>query len=447
MPDAASTDRRREGVILAALAAVQFVNIVDFVIVMPLGPTLMRSLGVGASEFSVIVSAYTIAAGIAGVLLSPLLDRVGRRAAFLTLFAGFLVGTLLCGLVSTYPLLVAARIATGAFGGVIGGVAFAILGDVFPEERRGRATGVLMSAFAMASVAGVPLGLVLGTRFGWQTPFLALAALGLPVFAVAALTLPPLTDHVARGPGGVPLRDKPLRRTVETFVRPDHLAGFALTAVLMLGGFAVVPYISAYLLGNAGVTEAELPLVYVAGGAVTLVGSPLVGRLADKYGKLRAFRFAAPASALVMCGMTVLPRVGVAVAAVAVAMLMLVNTARMVAAMALMVGSVAPERRGGFLSANSAVQHAASGLGALLAGQVVTVADDGRLERFGVVGIAAAVVTLLSLPLAARLRAAGPSAPADPALSLAAAAEATCDAEVSAAALGLSNEIPAPESA
>ena len=421
----AAADRRRERVVLAALAAVQFVNIVDFMIVMPLGPRLMRDLGIGAPEFSIVVSSYTVAAGVAGVLLSPLLDRVGRRSAFVLLFAGFLVGTLLCGLASTYPLLVAARVATGACGGVLGGVAFAILGDVFPDERRGQATGVLMSAFALASVAGVPLGLLLGTRFGWQTPFLALAGLGLPVLAVAVVALPPLTGHVSSGGGG-----QPLRRTVETFARPDHLAGFALTAALMLGGFAVVPYVSAYLVGNAGVTESQLPLVYVAGGAVTLVGAPLVGRLADRHGKLVVFRIAAPASAVVMLGVTVLPAVGVAVAAAAVAALMLVNTARMVAATALIVGSVAPERRGGFLGANSAVQHAASGLGAVLAGQAITVADDGRLEGYSLVGAAAAVVTLLSLPLAARLRPAGPAVDTAPPFSLAAAAEATCDADL-----------------
>src|SRR4029077_1599506 len=103
-----------------------------------------------------------------------------------------------CGLAPTYATLVLARVLTGMFGGILGGLALAIIGDVFPEERRGRATGALMSGFALASIAGVPFGLYLGTRFGWQIPFLLLAASGCPVLAVAAITLPPLRSHIGQ---------------------------------------------------------------------------------------------------------------------------------------------------------------------------------------------------------------------------------------------------------
>src|SRR5213078_2051390 len=148
--------------------------------------------------FGWVVSAYTMAAGVAGLVASSLMDRFGRKAGFLGLFVGFLVGTLLCGLAPSYRTLLAARVVTGAFGGILGGMALAIIGDVFPEQRRGRATAALMSAFALASVAGVPFGLYLGTRFGWHAPFLLLAALGCPVLAIGARTLPPLRDHIGR---------------------------------------------------------------------------------------------------------------------------------------------------------------------------------------------------------------------------------------------------------
>lgn len=427
--------RRRERVLLASLAAVQFVSIVDFVIMMPLGPQLMRNLRVGPADFGLVVSAYTVAAGLAGIAFAPLLDRVGRRAGFLGLYSAFLVGTLLCGLAPGFRTLLAARAAAGTFGGLLGGMALTIVGDVFPEARRGRATGVLMTSFALASVAGVPIGLWLGTRYGWRVPFLALAGLGCPVLAVAAAAMPPLRGHLA-----VARRAASPVAWVAAFADPGHLAAFGLTVTLMLGGFAVVPFISTYLVGNAGVAESQLPIVYVVGGAVTLFGAPLVGRLADRYGKLRVFRVAAPMSAAVMLGITCLPRAGVAVASAAVAGLMLVNTSRMVAATAMITGSVPPERRGGFMAANSSIQHLAAGLGTFLAGHVVVEAAGGRLERFGWVGLAAAAVTLLSLPLAARLRPAsapaGAAFPLDPAASLAAAAEATCDAGEPLVALG-----------
>jgi MFS transporter, DHA1 family, inner membrane transport protein len=418
------TERRGlERIVLLTLAAVQFTSIVDFMVVMPLGPQLMRTLRINPAQFGLVVSSYTFAAGVAGLVASSLVDRFGRKAAFLSLYAGFLIGTLLCGLAPSYATLVAARFATGAFGGILGGMALAIIGDVFPEERRGRATGALMSAFALASVLGVPFGLYLGTRFGWHAPFLLLAALGCPVLAVAARVLPPLRDHVGRASSA-----HPLRLLAQTFADPNHLNAFALVVTLMFGGFAVIPYISAYLVYNVGMPEARLPLVYVAGGGLTLVAAPMIGRLADRYGKLQVYRVVALISAVLMLVVTNLPRVNLAVAIAAVAALMVSNAGRMVAAMAMVTGSVVPERRGGFMSANSSVQHLSTGLGAFVGGRLIVRAADGSLRHFDLVGLIAVAATLLSLWLAGRLRPAGPSRVTSPARSLGAAAEASCDA-------------------
>jgi MFS transporter, DHA1 family, inner membrane transport protein len=148
----AERQRRRERIVLLILGAVQFTTIVDFMIVMPLGPQLMRTLEIGPAKFGLIVSSYTFAAGAAGLVASAIVDRFARRTTFIALNAGFLLGTLLCGLAPSYETLLAARVATGAFGGILGGMAMAIIGDVFPEERRGRATGSLMVGFSLASV-------------------------------------------------------------------------------------------------------------------------------------------------------------------------------------------------------------------------------------------------------------------------------------------------------
>lgn len=401
-----------ERLILLVLAAVQFTSIVDFMIVMPLGKQLMRVLHIGPDRFGLIVSSYTLSAGAAGLVASGVIDRFGRKSAFLTLYAGFLVGTLLCGLASTYPALLAARIATGAFGGVLGGLAMATIGDVFPDHRRGRATGVLMSAFALASVAGVPIGLSLGTDFGWQVPFLALAGLGLPLLIVGAIVLPPMRGHLTKG-----RHAHPIRSLVETFTDPNCLNAFALIATLMVGSFGVVSYVATYLIANGGVSERDLRWVYAAGGACTLVSSPIVGRLADRFGKLRTYRVIAPMSAAVMMAITVLPRVSLAVAALMVALLMVTNSGRMVPAMAMVTGSVEPRRRGGFLSANSSVQHIAAGVGAFIASRILVEAPDGRLLNYPYVGLIAAATGLLSIGLAGRLRAATRAIPVAPSAS------------------------------
>src|SRR5690606_3776686 len=143
----------------------QFTTIVDFMIVMPLGPQLMRKLEIGPAQFGLIVSSYTFAAGAAGLVASAIVDRFARRTTFMILYAGFLLGTLFCALAPSYPLLGAARVAAGAFGGILGRMAMTTIGDVFPDERRGRATGSLMSGFALASVVGGPFGLSLGTNY------------------------------------------------------------------------------------------------------------------------------------------------------------------------------------------------------------------------------------------------------------------------------------------
>jgi MFS transporter, DHA1 family, inner membrane transport protein len=294
--------RGLERVVLLTLAAVQFTSIVDFMVVIPLGPQLRESLGIDPSQFGLAVSSYTFAAAIAGIVASPLVDRIGRKQSFLTIYTGFLVGTLLCGLAPTYRTLVAARVATGAFGGILGGMALAIIGDVFPEERRGRATGALMSAFALASVVGVPFGLYLGMRFDWHVPFLLLAALGCPVLVIAAKVLPPLRDHLGRSS-----HVHPLRALAETFTQVNHLNAFALVASMMFGGFAIIANLSFYLVGNVGLPKFKLPLTYVVGGGLTLVAAPLIGRMADRYGKLRIYRIIAPLTAMLMLIVTNLP--------------------------------------------------------------------------------------------------------------------------------------------
>lgn len=419
-------DRRAfERTVVLTLSAVQLTSIVDFMVIMPLGSRLMRELHVSPDRFGWIVSSYTFAAALAGLVAASVMDRFGRRSAFLSLYVGFLVGTLLCGLAPNFWALLAARVVTGAFGGILGGLALAIIGDVFPEERRGRATGAMMSAFALASVVGVPFGLFLGTRLGWHAPFLLLVVLGLPILVVAYRVLPPLNDHLI---GHHAARAHPLHLLLTTFAEPNHLRAFALVISMMLGGFAVVTYLSPFLVLNVGISEDELLWVYVAGGTLTLFTSPYVGRLADRFGKLPVYQVIAPLSALLMLLATHLPRVPLFVAMLVFGLLMVSNSGRMVAAMAMITGAVAPHRRGGFMSANSAVQHVATGIGAWLGGQMLSENLDHSLRHYGRVGWVAAAFTLLSVYLAARLRPAA-STTTTPAFAIAAAAEANADAD------------------
>ncbi len=407
-------DLGTERAVLLTLAAVQFTSIVDFMVIMPLGPQLMRTLEINPAQFGLVVSSYTLSAGLAGVVASTLVDRFGRKSTFLTLYVGFLIGTLLCGLAPTYLALLAARVVTGAFGGVLGGLAMTIIGDVFPEERRGRATGTLMSAFSLASIIGVPFGLYLGTRWGWHSPFLMLVALGLPVLGVGWWALPPLRGHLNKQV------TNQFSKLVETYTHPNHLRAFALIVSVMFGTFMVVPFISPYLVANVGILEKDLPWLYVGGGLLALIGAPLVGWWADRVGKFPVYRVIAPLSAALMIGLTTLPRAPLFVAVGFVALLMMTNSGRMVAAMAMVTGCVEPRLRGGFLSANSSVQHVSSGLGAFVAGLIIREGAHKELLNYWVVGAIGAASTVLSIWLASRLKVAAPAMPAkDPKRSVA----------------------------
>jgi predicted MFS family arabinose efflux permease len=393
------TSTGRAAIVLAILALVQFTSIVDFMVVMPLGPQLIRKLGLTTAQFSLIVASYSIFAGIAGLLASSIMDRFGRKAAYLGLFAGFLFGTLSCGLARHYYTLLGARALTGAFGGLLGGLALTIIADIFPEEQRGRATGVLMSAFALAPVVGVPVGLQLGELYGWHVPFLILAALGSVVFVAGLITLPALREHVHLV---APL--DPLAGAIETFRRPGSLPAFALTSAVMFGGFSVIPYISLSLVANVGVPEENLWLVFLTGGLLTLVGAPLIGALADRFGKLLVFRIVALIAACLVLAVTNLSVVPLAAAALVVGLLMVSNAGRMATAMSMITASVASRYRGGLMSANSAVQHMSAGLGAYVGGQILIRTSDGGLQRFSMVGLVSVAATLLSLWLAGRIK-------------------------------------------
>ena len=388
----------RERAVLFTLAAVQFTSIVDFMVIMPLATQLEESLGITPAQFSYIVASYTIAAGIAGVVASSLIDRFSRKAAFLGLYVGFLVGTLFFAMAPTYSLLLIARVVTGAFGGILGGLAMAIIGDVFPDERRGRATGILMASFSLASVFGVPFGLFLGARYSWHAPFYMLVVLGVPILGMGIVVLPPLRDHLGKR------HADPLQKMIETFTHPNHLRAFALVISVMLGTFAVVPFIGDYLVSNSGLTVNDLPWIYFGGGICSLASSPIIGWCADRYGKLLVYRIVAPGSALMILALTNLPRVAVPVAVAVVSMMMVTNSGRMIAALAMINASVERRLRGGFDHAYSSVQHITAGDRAPVAGKIITQGVDGTLLHYPLVGIIGVASTLLSLWLAGLLR-------------------------------------------
>ena len=398
-PSLAPRPAPSELALLLTLAAVQFTHIVDFMIIMPLGPQLMRLLDVGPREFSLLVAAYTFAAAASGFVAAFWIDRFDHKRVLLVLYAGFIVATALCGLAPNYPLLLAARIAAGTFGGVMGGLVLAIVADLVPFARRATATGVVATSFSLAAVAGVPAGLWIAANSTWRMPFLALAAASIVVAVAAARVLPPISGHLEHA-----VRRRPVEQLRAIFGEPNHLRTFAFTVVLMFAGFTVIPFIAPYNVANVGLAEIDLPIMYFAGGLATLVSSPIIGRLADRYGKKRVFTIVAILSVAPILITTHLPAVSLAVVVGCAVLFFVLVTGRFGPGMALISGSAEPRLRGSFMSFNASIQQLGAGFAAMTAGLIIGRAPDGALTHYGVVGWIAAACTLLAIWLANRIR-------------------------------------------
>jgi len=388
-----------ERLLLLVLAAIQFTTIVDFLIIMPLGPQYMRVFHLTPGQFGLIVSAYAVSAGISGFVAGCVLDRFDRKWALLGLYSMFCLGTLFCATAPSYPMLVAARAIAGAFGGICSAMVMTIIGDVIPYERRGRAMGLVMSAFSVASIAGVPIGLVLATHFGWHVPFFALTALSAGVLAAAVRALPNLREHLQHA-----TEQHPLLRMLTVLWHVDHRMAFLLTIMLTCSGFVIFPYLSTYMVANVGLTEQQLPLIYLCGGACTIVSMNWIGRWSDRIGKLRAFTRVSVCAALPILVLTNLHRVPLPLALLASTALMVAMSGRMVPATALMTGSIESRYRGGFMSINNSLQQFTSGIAAYASGRVMGQAPGGEMTHFPVIGVFSAACVLACIHIAGFLK-------------------------------------------
>lgn len=387
----------RERPLILLLAAMQFCHIVDFMVLMPLGPQLMRLLAITPAQFGLLVSAYTLAAGLSGFAFGFVADRFDRRPLLVALFAGFLLATLACGFASDFTSLLLARLLAGTFGGILGANVMACVGDAIAEERRGAAMGRVMAAFSVAAVAGVPLGLFLAVHLGWRAAFLMVAALGLPLLVLALRVLPSIPPRHA---GALDLAGT-LRAV---FGVANHWRAFALVAALMLAGFSVIPFISPFMVRNVGLSEAQLPYIYLAGGLATFFTAPLIGRQADLHGKARTVQVVCALSLVPLFLLTHLPAVALPWVLAVSTLFMVLVSGRLIPAMALVTSASQPALRGRFLSMNAALQQLAASAAAFLPTLVLAQGADGRLLHYDLVGYGAMAMTLVALWLAGKVQ-------------------------------------------
>lgn len=385
--------------VIFILAITQFTVILDFMVMSPLGDILMKSLKMSPSQFGIAVSAYALSAGASGLLTAGFADKYDRKKLLVFFYTGFIIGTVLCGVVNTYELLVAARIFTGIFGGVIGSISMAIVADLFAIQQRGRVMGFLQMGFGASQVLGIPIGLYLATKWHWHTPFLWIAVMAVIVVGLIIVKMKPVDHHLA-----VKQDKSPLNHLFHTLLNKEYRIGFTATALLSIGGFMMMPFGSAFAINNLHITNEQLPLVFMVAGISTLVFMPLMGKLSDRMDKFKLFAYACLWMIAIVLVYTRLETTPLWLVMVFNVFMMSAITARMIPSTALVTAVPELKDRGAFMSVNSSLQQIAGGIAAAFAGTIVVQqTEHSPLEHYDTLGYIVSGVTLISIFLLYRV--------------------------------------------
>lgn len=385
--------------VIALIAITQFTVILDFMVMSPLGDILMKSLDITPGQFGIVVSSYAFSAGISGLLAAGFADKYDRKKLLLFFYGGFIIGTLFCGIAPNYHLLVAARIITGLFGGVIGSIGMAIITDIFAIEQRGRVMGTVQMGFAASQVLGIPIGLYFANIWGWHAPFLMIVCLSIIITLVIMKSLKPITKH---------LELKTERNVFEHFrhvlAMSNYHVAFAGTALLSVGGFLMMPFGSAFAINNLHITQEQLPILFMVTGVSSLIIMPIIGRLSDKFDKFTIFAIGSLWAIVMIIIYTNLTPVPLWVVLILNVLLFAGIMSRMIPSTSLMTAIPQMQDRGAFMSINSSLQQIAGGIASVFAGMIIVQKDKfSPLENYPVLGYIATAVMLLCIWLLYRV--------------------------------------------
>ena len=383
---------KKEKILLVVLASINFTHIMDFMIMMPLQEYLVPVFHVSPRQFSFLVSSYAFSAFISSLTASFIVDRLDRKKVLLFAYMGFVVGTLACAFAPTYELLVAARIVAGFFGGLIGAQVMSIVGDTFPYERRGAAVGALMSAFSLAAIAGVPMGLFLASKFSWHIPFVGIGSIGIIIIPAIILIVPEMTGHIkTEGRAGA------FDVYKSVLSSRNQQMSLLMMFTLILSHFSAIPFIAPFLEVNVGFTKDQIALMYFVGGACSMISSPIIGKMTDRIGKHKIFSALLILSVIPVYLITNMPRIPYYYVLIVTALFFILAGGRMVPAQALITSVVPPNLRGGFMNLNSSLQQLGTGLAAFIAGSIVTRSSAGELQHYETVGYVGIITSIVCL--------------------------------------------------
>ena len=382
-----------ERMLIFLVGAAQFVLIVDFMMVMPLGPDFARALNIPMSHLGWIGGAYTLAAALSGILSSTMLDRFDRRTALLVALSGVGFFTFLSGLAWNFESLVVSRFITGIFGGPCTALSYAIIADWFPPQKRGQAMGKVMGAFSAASVLGVPFGLEMARLGDWRMPFFVCATSAVLVLVMVYYKLPSFREHI-----GQEVRVKSFVMLKGLLTNWIHIGVFTLVGIGTFASFLIIPNLASYAQFNMGLPREYLGLMYVVAGVASFVVLRVAGKMADKRG----------AAIVSLIGSMVLivdfyfgfisPEVHLPVLAIYV-LFMIGMSMRNVSNSTLAAKVPKPAQRAGFLALNSCVSQLFAALGAFTASLILVEGESHALIGMDHVAMISAALIVLIGPI------------------------------------------------
>lgn len=385
-------------IVVSLLALTQFSVVLDFMVMSPLGDILMKSMKMTPGQFGVVVSSYALSAGFSGFLTASFADKFDRKKLLLFFYFGFIIGTLLCGLSSTYEFLVFSRIITGIFGGVISSISLAIVADVFDFNQRGRVMGFIQMGFGISQILGIPISLFLANQWNWQAPFYMIVGLSLMIFCIIYLVLKPVTDHLALQ------RANALKHMWNTIKNRQYRIGFIATAFMSLGGYLMMPWGSAFAVNNVGIAQSDLPLMFMIVGLITFAVMPLIGFISDRVNKFAVFTGASIIMAFSILIYSHLNQTSFFILVVVNGIMMMGIMARMIPSQALTASLPEIQDRGAFMSINSSLQQMAGGIAAMVSGMIVLQkSETSPLERFDLLGYLVIAIILINIFLTHRV--------------------------------------------
>ena len=245
----------------------------------------------------------------------------------------------------------------------------------------------------------MPFALYLANISGWHAPFLFLGMLALLVTLVIIFAIPSLTTHMNHG-----ARIKPLKQLHNILQNKNQLRALLFIFLLVCGQFTVIPFISPSLVINAGMTEAQLPLIYLIGGIASIIASPYAGRMSDIHGKRKVFTIGVLASTLPIFVITHFAPTPLYYILPMMAFFFVCMSSRMVPAMAMLSATVHSQKRGSFMSITSATQQLSASFASYISGIIVVRDASGYLLNYDIVGFIAIFSSLLALVLAYKIQ-------------------------------------------